>query len=289
MLDRLRKALENKGIVGRGAAAKIAKDTGYSAATVSVAFNDPEKLTERFLRAVCNAYGINEEWVRTGEGEMLVKRPTMTIGAIDKAKIMEIMQQIVNSDGTKHEPYAVCAQCNTELEIDDQDKDEWDGGSERFWPCKVCNKPPMLVTTYSDGSPIIANTVIKPARTIPVITKAQGGDYTYWEDCYPVGEGLDRIDCPADITDPHAFAFLVEGDSMHPYAKHGNKVIVDTTKTPINNDEVVVKLADGRVMVKIYKKIDSYILLQSYNSSVEPIPVKPEDLLCCFVVVDVRK
>ena len=74
MLDRLISALEIKGLTGVGGQASIAAATGYSAATVSTVFNKKSKLTNKFLRSVCSAYGINEEWVRTGEGEMFMKK-----------------------------------------------------------------------------------------------------------------------------------------------------------------------------------------------------------------------
>lgn len=149
----------------------------------------------------------------------------------------------------------------------------------------VCRKLGIDFGIEPEGLP-----VSKSTRTIPIISKTQAGDYGYWEDCYPVGAGIGREECPADITDPHAFAFLVEGDSMYPCCKHGNRVIVDTTREVHNGDEVVVKLTNGKVMVKVYKRHNGIILLESYNQAIqETIPVKPEDIECCFVVVCVKK
>lgn len=126
------------------------------------------------------------------------------------------------------------------------------------------------------------STVTQGHRTVPVISKAQAGDFGFWED---IGDAAERIECPADITDPHAFAFQVEGDSMYPRYKHGEYVIVDTTKTVMNNDDVVVKLSDGAVMVKLFKQISGMVFLESYNQTVETIPVLDGEMVRCFKIV----
>jgi phage repressor protein C with HTH and peptisase S24 domain len=72
---------------------------------------------------------------------------------------------------------------------------------------------------------------------------------------------------------------------MYPRYFSGEYVIVDTTKQVCNNDDVVVKLHDGAVMVKKYKQISGMVFLESYNSSVEPIPVLDGDMVCCYKVV----
>lgn len=103
MLSRLIEALKTKGLNGRGANAKIAKDTGYSAATVSVTFSDESKLTDKFLRAICTTYGINEEWVKTGKGEVFQQTKTYPMNfAINKEKFLEVLGKI-SGEGTKEE------------------------------------------------------------------------------------------------------------------------------------------------------------------------------------------
>lgn len=136
------------------------------------------------------------------------------------------------------------------------------------------------VSIFSEGTP-----ALKSIRMIPIISKAQAGEGGFWEDCYPVGHGLESIECPAQIIDPNAFAFLVEGDSMDPRYKHGERVIIDTTKEVANNDDVIVKLADGQVMAKRYRRINGTILLESYNQTVHPIIVNASDIVCCFKIV----
>jgi SOS-response transcriptional repressor LexA len=141
------------------------------------------------------------------------------------------------------------------------------------------------IATGSMMTAIAGTAVSLGSRTVPVISKAQAGDFGYWEDAYPVGEGSTRIECPADIIDPNAFAVQVEGDSMYPRYMQGEFVIVDTTKPVMNNDDVVVKLHDGAVMIKRYKMMREMIFLESYNPAVEPIPVLDGDMVCCFKIV----
>lgn len=122
-------------------------------------------------------------------------------------------------------------------------------------------------------------------RSIPVISKVQAGDCGFWEDCYPVGCGIDKVECPASIIDPHAFALKVEGDSMLDRYKNGEIVIVDTTKKVINGDDVVVKLTDGAVLIKQYRLFREMVFLHSYNSAYEDIPILDGDIECCFKIV----
>jgi phage repressor protein C with HTH and peptisase S24 domain len=129
------------------------------------------------------------------------------------------------------------------------------------------------------------DSILGAPRRIPVISMAQAGDNGFWEDAYEIGQGMEQIECPAQITDPKAIAFRIEGASMEPRYFPGENVVIDTTKEVMNNDDVVVKLRDGRVMVKIYKKVNGNILLESYNRSHDTIITTSEDLVRCYKVV----
>ncbi len=72
---------------------------------------------------------------------------------------------------------------------------------------------------------------------------------------------------------------------MYPRYMNGEYVIVDTTKQVCPNDDVVVKLHDGAVMVKRFRKINGLTLLDSWNTAYEPIPVLDGDMLYCYKVV----
>ena len=72
---------------------------------------------------------------------------------------------------------------------------------------------------------------------------------------------------------------------MIPRYYPGETVIVDTTKEVVNNDDVVVRLSDGRVMVKRYRRTNGTVLLESYNPAEDPIVVSPEEIKRCYKVV----
>lgn len=151
------------------------------------------------------------------------------------------------------------------------------------------NISPVVIAAidkFIEQASVIGTPVSKPTRTIPVISKVQAGENGYWDDCYPVGEGSMRIDCPPNLLDPNAFAVQVEGDSMHPRFMHGEFVIVDTSKPVSNGNDVVVKLNDGSVMIKKLRKYNGTTVLESWNSAYEPIQVDDKDIVCCYKVVD---
>jgi hypothetical protein len=72
ILDRLLKALDNKGIPKHGRVTKIHLQTGFSKGKISDTLAGKGKLDDVFLKAVCRENNIHEEWVRTGEGDMLL-------------------------------------------------------------------------------------------------------------------------------------------------------------------------------------------------------------------------
>lgn len=76
MLERLRGALEEKGLLKHGMKSKIADATGYSKAQTGQILSGKEPLNERFLTAVCSAFHINQVWVRTGDGLPFLPEPS---------------------------------------------------------------------------------------------------------------------------------------------------------------------------------------------------------------------
>lgn len=121
-------------------------------------------------------------------------------------------------------------------------------------------------------------------RTAPVISLAQAGDNGYWVGPYPETIGMERVPYPSSIKDPNAFAIRVVGNSMTPRYYAGEIVVVDTTKQICNGDDVVVKLTDGRAMIKVWRRLNGTILLESINREYEPIAVTQEEIRHCYKV-----
>jgi phage repressor protein C with HTH and peptisase S24 domain len=87
-------------------------------------------------------------------------------------------------------------------------------------------------------------------RHIPLIGFAQAGSEGYFDDGgFPVGGSWDEISMP-EITDPHAYALEISGDSMEPVLRDGDTIIVSPAAPVRRGDRVVVRTTKGEVMAK---------------------------------------
>jgi phage repressor protein C with HTH and peptisase S24 domain len=103
-------------------------------------------------------------------------------------------------------------------------------------------------------------------RSVPLLGFAQAGSGGYFDDGgLPSGKGWDEVALPS-VSDEHAYALEISGDSMKPAYRDGD-VIVVSPGTPIRRgDRVVVKTRGGEVMVKELKRRTAKTLeLQSLN------------------------
>lgn len=120
-------------------------------------------------------------------------------------------------------------------------------------------------------------------RNVPVIGKAMGGmpDRLWGDGDYPVGGS----DCYAEIAsqDPNAFIVPIEGESMSPRFNPGEYALVEPNTAPELEDDVIVKLGDGRIMIKRLLSQRAAIRLGSYNSN-EIISAPPETIIWMYYV-----
>ena len=92
------------------------------------------------------------------------------------------------------------------------------------------------------------------AQAVPLIGFAEAGAGGYFDDGgFPVGKGWDEIAFPA-VTDEHAYALEISGDSMLPAYRDGDVIIVSPAAPVRRGDRVVVKTKNGEVMVKELKR-----------------------------------
>ena len=83
---------------------------------------------------------------------------------------------------------------------------------------------------------------------------------------FPLGKGWEEIAFPA-VTDEHAYALEISGDSMKPAYRSGDVIIVSPGAAVRKGDRVVVKTRDGEVMVKeLKRKTAKSIELKSLNA-----------------------
>jgi len=106
--------------------------------------------------------------------------------------------------------------------------------------------------------------------TIPVIGLAQAGSEGFFDDAgYPVGAGWDEVRMPGEVDD-NVYALQIQGDSMYPVLRAGDRVLVAPNQTVRKGDRVVVKTLEGEIMAKeLTKKTATRIDLKSLNPDFE--------------------
>jgi phage repressor protein C with HTH and peptisase S24 domain len=117
-----------------------------------------------------------------------------------------------------------------------------------------------------------------PRGRIPVVGTAQLGDDGYWhEQEFPVGHGDGHVRYYSD--DPNCYALRVKGDSMRPRIKPGEFVVVEPNAATAPGDEVLVKVRDGRRMVKIlHSRRNGQLELYSVNDLHRPLTLDEEQV-----------
>lgn len=128
-----------------------------------------------------------------------------------------------------------------------------------------------------------------PEARVPVVGTAQLGDNGYFCELeYAVGFGDGWIQWIS--TDPNVYAVRCRGESMKPRIRHGEFVIVEPGK-PVNpGDEVLVKVTDGRVMVKTFAfERDGLMHFDSINETHPRISLPNADVTSMHYVAGIAK
>jgi SOS-response transcriptional repressor LexA len=96
-------------------------------------------------------------------------------------------------------------------------------------------------------------TAILGVRPIPVISYIQAGALKEISDPYSPGDGLAVEYVEDDGLSPYAFALEIQGDSMLPEFRPGDRVIIDPDVTPGPGDFVVAKNGHEEATFKKYR------------------------------------
>ena len=104
-------------------------------------------------------------------------------------------------------------------------------------------------------------------HSVPLIGFAEAGTGGYFDDGgFPVGKGWEETALPT-VTDEHAYALEISGDSMKPVYRDGDIIVVSPAAPVRKGDRVVVKTRSDEVMVKeLKRKQAKSIELKSLNS-----------------------
>jgi len=117
-------------------------------------------------------------------------------------------------------------------------------------------------------------------HAVPLIGFAEAGAGGYFDDGgFPVGKGWEEIAFPS-VTDEHAYALKISGDSMKPAYRAGDVIVVSPAANVRKGDRVVVKTRDGEVMVKeLKKKTTKSVELKSLNAEHRDRTLSMSDVL----------
>jgi phage repressor protein C with HTH and peptisase S24 domain len=110
-----------------------------------------------------------------------------------------------------------------------------------------------------------------PNRTVPLLGLAQAGTGGFFDSAgFPAGQGWDEIDLPSP-GEGGIYALEVQGDSMEPLYREGDRIVVSPTEQVRRGDRVVVKSREGEVMAKIlFRQTGKQIERHSLNPAYAP-------------------
>jgi phage repressor protein C with HTH and peptisase S24 domain len=148
-------------------------------------------------------------------------------------------------------------------------------GRER-WPSTESLSKILDATGESFGSFWSSSTFLQmgdsaPNPTVPLLGLAQAGSGGFFDSAgFPAGQGWDEISLPSP-GEAGIYALEVQGDSMEPLYREGDRIVVSPTEQVRRGDRVVVKTREGEVMAKILaRQTGRQIELHSLNPAYAP-------------------
>jgi transcriptional regulator with XRE-family HTH domain len=100
----------------------------------------------------------------------------------------------------------------------------------------------------------------------PVVGTAKVGEDGFFEELgYPVGQGDGFVEHNRN-RDRGAYALRIRGDSMYPAIRNGWYVVIEPSGAPQEDEYVLIKLKDGRKMVKeLRRRTRDTVIVESVN------------------------
>lgn len=122
-------------------------------------------------------------------------------------------------------------------------------------------------------------------RMVPLISWVAAGAWSPPIDNYSTGDADDYVPCVVNCGD-RSYALKVKGDSMSPEYPDGSVVIVDPSREPRHNADVIVRL-NGEMETTFKRlKIDgSRWYLHPLNERYPVIPLEGKDFTICGTVI----
>jgi phage repressor protein C with HTH and peptisase S24 domain len=116
-------------------------------------------------------------------------------------------------------------------------------------------------------------------RAVPVIGLAQAGSEGFFDDVgFPLGHGWDEVRFPG-LGNESVYALEIQGESMEPVYRAGDRIIVAPGVSLRRGDRVVARTRSGDIMAKVLgSRTQTRIELLSFNPAFPPRDVPVQDL-----------
>lgn len=118
------------------------------------------------------------------------------------------------------------------------------------------------------------------SSTVPMLGMAQAGQDGFFDDAgLPVGDGWEQTDLPRPKET--LLSLRVNGDSMAPVYREGDRIIVDREASDVRKgDRVVVRTTGGETLAKEVAGLTAKaVTLASINPAYEPRTVSRKDII----------
>lgn len=141
-------------------------------------------------------------------------------------------------------------------------------------------------TALVNGARAMSERRAKIRSKIPLIGLTQAGADGFFDDGgYPAGAGWDEVEMPA-TTDANAYALAINGDSMEPVYRAGDRVIVSPAAPVRVGDRVVARTREGAVMAKeLARRTAGRIELLSLNPAFPELRFAADEILWMHRIV----
>ncbi|WP_240232203.1 S24 family peptidase [Devosia lacusdianchii] len=156
-------------------------------------------------------------------------------------------------------------------------------GRER-WPSteslsKVLDATGESFDSFWSGGTFLQMAESNTKQSVPLLGLAQAGSGGFFDSAgFPAGQGWDEVALPSS-GEAGIYALEVQGDSMEPLYREGDRIVVSPTEQVRRGDRVVVKTRDGEVMAKILaRQTNKQIELHSLNPAYGPRIIEVTDV-----------
>ena len=150
------------------------------------------------------------------------------------------------------------------------------------WPSteSIAKALAATATPFDTFVELIEPSAAAAARPVPLLGFAEAGARGYFDDGgFPAGEGWNEIAFPT-VTDEHAYALEVSGQSMEPAYRNGDIILVSPAASIRRGDRVVVRTRAGEVMAKeLRRRTAKSIELKSLNAEHSDRTLAASDVL----------